>query len=83
MISRRSPGLKRYFEWMSRGLLSGRVAYVIDDWNLPEPVPGDEWAFDSRCNAAKELLRAPEMKFNFKNAIDDGVKVVKCSQEQG
>lgn len=81
MISRRGPGLKRYFEWTSRGVRTGRVAYVLDELNLPEPVLGIEWIYDARFNAAEELLRDPELKFIFKNAIDEGVKVVKYSLE--
>jgi hypothetical protein len=81
MTKRSKPGLKRFFEWMSRGIRTGRVAYVIDEWNLPEPVPGGEWALDSKFNVAEELLRDPEMKFIFKTALDEGVKLVQCSQD--
>ena len=70
-----SKGLKRYYEWMARGARTGRIAYVIQEWNLPEPVPGGEWAPDTKFNAAEELLRDPEMKFIFKAAIDEGVKL--------
>jgi hypothetical protein len=69
-------GLKRYIEWMARGIRTGRVAYVIDEWNLPEPIIGGEWALDSKFNAAEEILRDPDLKFIFKNAIDEGVKLV-------
>ena len=82
MIRRPSRGLKRYVEWMSRGVRSGRVAYVIDDWNLPEPVPDGEWAHDGKFNAAEELLRDPEMKFIFKTAIDEGIKVVERRSQE-
>ena len=55
-------GLKKYAEWMSRGRKTGRVAYVLDEWKLPEPRAGAEWAADNAFNAADELLRDPAMK---------------------
>ena len=81
MTRRSLPGLKRYFEWMGRSVRTGRVAYVIDEWNLPEPVPGGEWTFDPKFNAAEELLRDPDMKFIFKAALDEGAKLVRRSED--
>ena len=69
------------FRWMARGVRTGRVAYVIDEWNLPEPIIGGEWAQDLEFNAAEELLRDPDMKFVFKTAIDEGFKLVPRSQD--
>jgi len=70
-------GLKRYFEWLSRGKRTGRVAYVLKEWDLPKPGPGAEWALDSKFDAAQELLRDPGLKVVFKAAIDKGAEVVK------
>jgi len=69
-------GLKKYAEWMSRGRKTGRVAYVLDEWKLPEPKAGAEWAADNAFNAADELLRNPAMKGVFKSAIRNGSAVV-------
>ena len=64
-------GLKKYAEWMSRGRKTGRVAYVLDEWKLPEPKAGAEWAADNAFNAADELLRDPAMRS--KRLRDDAV----------
>ena len=69
-------GLKKYVEWMSRGRKTNRVAYVLDEWDLPKPKAGAEWAADDTFNAADELLRDPALKDAFKSAIDDGSAVV-------
>ena len=69
-------GLKKYAEWMSRGRKTGRVAYVLNEWDLPEPKAGAEWAADNAFNAADELLREPAMKDVFKSAIRNGSAVV-------
>ena len=55
-------GLKKYVEWMSRGRKTDRVAYVLTEWDLPEPRAGAEWAADNTFNAAEELLRDPAMR---------------------
>ncbi len=68
--------LARYVEWHSRGRRTGRVAYVIGRQNLPETIAGAEWQIDSRFSAAEEVLRNPEMKAIFQDAIANGVKVV-------
>jgi len=39
--------LERYVEWMSRGRRTGQTAYVLREWDLPEPIPGSEWALDT------------------------------------
>ena len=69
-------GLKKYVEWMSRGRKTDRVAYVLTEWDLPEPRAGAEWAADNTFNAAEELLRDPALKDAFKSAIDNGSAVV-------
>jgi hypothetical protein len=74
-------GLKRYLEWLGRGSPTGRVAYVLNEWNLPEPVSGGEWALDSKFNAAQEILRDPSLKEVFRAAINKGVKVVRWLNE--
>ena len=35
--------LTRYIEWMSRGRRTNREAYVLEEWDLPKPVPDAEW----------------------------------------
>jgi hypothetical protein len=70
-------GLKKYVEWMSRGRKTDRVAYVLDEWDLPEPQAGAEWAADNAFNAAEEVLRDPSLGDVFKSAIDDGSVVVR------
>jgi hypothetical protein len=59
-----------------RRLRAGRVAYVLDEWNLPKPTPGGEWALDAKFNAAEELLRDPALKDVLKTAIDKGCVIV-------
>ena len=63
-------GLKKYVEWMSRGRKTDRVAYVIREWDLPEPTAGAEWVADENFNAAEEVLRDPAAKDVFQMAID-------------
>jgi hypothetical protein len=55
-------GVKKYVEWMSRGRKTDRVAYVLTEWDLPEPRAGAEWAADNTFDAAAELLRDPALK---------------------
>ena len=69
-------GLKKYVEWMSRGRKTDRVAYVMDEWDLPEPIPGANWAADKTFKAAEEVLRDPTLKDVFKSAINNGVVIV-------
>jgi hypothetical protein len=69
-------GLKKYVEWKSRGRKTDRVAYVLNEWDLPVPKAGAEWAADNTFNAAEELLRDPTMKNVFKTAIRNGSAVV-------
>jgi hypothetical protein len=67
--------LARYIEWTSRGR-TGRLAYVLRPSNLPETFAGAEWQFDSKFNAAEELLRDPSLKSVIKAAIEKGVEIV-------
>jgi hypothetical protein len=69
-------GLKKYVEWMSRGRKTNPVAYLLNEWELPEPTAGAEWAADISFNAAEELLRDPALKDAFKSAIENGSAVV-------
>jgi len=69
-------GLKKYVEWMSRGRNTDRVVYVMDEWDLPEPIPGAHWAADKTFNAAQEVLRDPTLKDVFRSAINNGVVIV-------
>ena len=66
--------LKKYVEWMSRGRKTDRVAYVIREWDLPEPLTGPEWVAEKSFNAAEELLRHPALKDVFQAAIDKAKK---------
>ena len=61
---------------MSRGRKTDRVAYVLNEWDLPLPLPGAEWAADNTFNAAEEVLRDPTLKDAFKSAIENGSAVV-------
>ena len=76
-------GLKRYFEWTARGARTERTAYVLTEWDLPEPIPGAEWGLDSKFNAAQEILRDPAMKDVFKTAIVKGIKIVETPAADG
>jgi hypothetical protein len=69
-------GLKRYVEWMSRGRRTERVVYVINESNVPKPLPGAEWQLDPKFNAAEELLGDPELKDVFKAAVENGSELV-------
>ena len=69
-------GLKKYVEWMSRGRKTNRVSYVLNEWDLPTPKAGAEWAADIFFNAAEELLRDPALKDAFKAAIENGSVLV-------
>jgi hypothetical protein len=56
---------------MSRGRKTDRIAYVMNERDLPEPKVGAEWQVDNNFNAAEELLRDPALKDVFKLAIDN------------
>jgi hypothetical protein len=83
MTKQPPEGLKRYFEWTARGARTGRTAYVLKAWDLPEPIPGAEWALDSKFNAAQEILRDPAMKDVFKAVISKGIKIVETPVADG
>ena len=59
---------------MSRCPKTDRVAYVIKEWDLPEPLAGAEWVIDKSFNAAEEVLRSPALKDVFQAAIDKAKK---------
>jgi hypothetical protein len=63
-------------EWLNRGRRTDRVAYVLDEWDLPVPFPGAEWARDSKFNAVEELQANPALEDTFRDAIAKGVAVV-------
>ena len=52
-------GLRKYVEWMSRGRRTDRVAYVLKEWDLPDPLPGAEWQQDVKFNPAEEVRGRP------------------------
>ena len=68
-------GLKRYVEWMTCGRRTGRTAYVLREWDLPAPLPGAEWAVDTKFNAAEELLKDPKLKATIAAALKNGVEI--------
>ena len=68
--------LTRYIEWMSRGRRTNREAYVLEEWDLPKPVPDAEWQLDKTFNLADELLRDPEIKTVFKVALEKGAEII-------
>jgi len=68
--------LTRYIEWMSRGRRTNREAYVLEEWDLPKPVPDAEWQLDKTFNLADELLRDPEIKTVFKAALEKGAEII-------
>ena len=43
---------------MSRGRRTDREVYVLEEWDLPKPLPGAEWQVDKTFNLADELLAA-------------------------
>ena len=71
-----APKLMRYIEWMSRGRRTGRMVYLLKEWDLPKPTPGAEWVRDLKFNAAEELLTDPGLRDVYKAALDKGVEVV-------
>jgi hypothetical protein len=72
--------LRKYTEWLSRGKLTGRVAYVLKEWDLPKPQPGAEWQRDAAFNAAEEILARPDLKEVLATAIKNGAATT--SREQ-
>jgi len=61
---------------MSRGRRTNREAYVLEEWDLPKPVPDAEWQLDKTFNLADELLRDPEIKTVFKAALEKGAEII-------
>ena len=55
--------------------------YVTKERNVPRPLPGAEWQFDTRFNAADELLRDPELKTVIKAALREGADLVYFPEE--
>jgi DNA-directed RNA polymerase alpha subunit len=76
-----AKGLRRYFEWLSRGRRTGRAAYVLNDRDLPEPLPGAEWQLDQQFNAAEELLSNPNLKAAIAAALKNGVEIVNTAEK--
>ena len=61
---------------MSPGRRTNREAYVLEEWDLPKPVPDAEWQLDKAFNLADELLRDPEIKTVFKVALEKGAEII-------
>ena len=61
---------------MRRGRKTGRIAFVTNNWNMPEPKVGAEWQIDNSFNAIEELKRNPDFKDVFRAAIDKGSAVI-------
>ena len=68
--------IRRYIEWLSRGRFTGRVAYVIREWSMPDPQPGAEWQLDSAFNVADELRARPGLKVTLIEAVKAGAATV-------
>lgn len=66
----------RYVEWLSRGRLTGRVAYATRVRDLPCPQPGAEWHKDKEFDAVAELRSRPILKAVFTAAIKAGAELV-------
>jgi len=64
--------LRKYFEALSNGRRTHRVAYVINVGSLPRSVAGAEWQEDHSFNAAAEILAQPNLKAIYKTAIEEG-----------
>src|SRR5437762_609734 len=69
-------GLRKYIEWMTRGRRTDRVAYVLKEWDLPDPLPGAEWQQDVKFNPAEEVFSNPDLQDVFREAIAKGVAVI-------
>jgi hypothetical protein len=65
-------GLRKYVEWMSRGRRTDRVAYVLKERDLPDPLPGAEWQQDVKFNPAEEVLANPDLRDVFSEVIATG-----------
>jgi hypothetical protein len=52
------------------------VAYVLAEWDLPVPLPGAEWARDSKFDAVEDLQANPALEATFREAIANGVAVI-------
>jgi hypothetical protein len=67
-------GLRKYVEWMSRGRRTDRVAYVLKEWDLPDPFPGAEWQQDVKFNPAEEVVANPDLRDVFREVIATGAR---------
>jgi hypothetical protein len=61
--------LRKYFEAMAHGKRTGRVAYVMDLADMPQPASGCDWVEDNRFSAANEILERPTLKAVFASAL--------------
>ena len=68
-------GLRKYVEWMSRGKRTDRVAYTLNEWDLPACRPGAEWHQDLKFNPTEELLANPHLRDVLREAIAKGTAV--------
>src|SRR4051812_42560188 len=76
--------IDRYVEWLSRGRLTGRIAYATRTWDVPPPQPGAEWRQDKHFAAKAELRRRPALEAIFTAAIKDGAATVQeAAAERG
>ena len=69
-------GLRKYVEWMSRGRRTDRVAYVLKEWDLPDPLPGAEWQQDVKFNPAEEVLANPGLRDVFRKVTATGAALI-------
>jgi hypothetical protein len=68
--------IHRYVEWLRGGRLTGRVAYVTREWDMPEPQPGAEWHPDASFDVANELRARPHLRATLVDAIKNGTITV-------
>jgi hypothetical protein len=64
--------LRRFYEKVSFGRTSSRVAYATSAAALPEASPRAEWAEDATFNAGDAILADPLLKDVYKQAILKG-----------
>ena len=48
---------------------------MLREWDLPAPLPGTEWALDSKFNAAEELIKDPKLKATIAAVLKNGVEI--------
>jgi hypothetical protein len=68
--------LRRFFEALSSGRSTGRIAYVTAIAAMPQAVDGAKWKEDAAFIAAEAILDDPHLKQIYATAIKDGCAIV-------